>query len=191
MASGRMIALLGLLAVAGYQNRDKLGQFFNRVTSQGDAGASSGGGIGSLADSLGKLWGGRDVDPTTPGEQPGGIGGFLGSLFGGGGQPGQGLSGSLKDLLDKFTGNGHGDEARSWIETGPNRTMNERSLEEALGEDTIQELTAKTGLDRAELLRRLETVLPQAVDQLTPDGRLPTDAEIAQITGAPNHPRPM
>ncbi|MCW5697853.1 MAG: DUF937 domain-containing protein [Bauldia sp.] len=190
MASGRMIALLGLLAVAGYQNRDRLGQFFNRATNQG---AGTGESSGGLFDSLRDLWGGRDVDPDTPGDQPGGIGGFLSNLFGGGDQPGQGLSGGLRDLVEKFTGNGHGEEARSWIESGSNSAMDERSLEEALGEDTIQELTAKTGLDRAELLQRLQTVLPQAIDQLTPDGRLPTDAEVARIagSGAAPHPRPM
>jgi len=47
-------------------------------------------------------------------------------------------------------------------------------LEEALGEDTIAELTEKTGLSREELLKRLSETLPDAVNQMTPEGRLPT-----------------
>ena len=46
--------------------------------------------------------------------------------------------------------------------------------------DTIDEIAAKTGLSRAELLSRLQSVLPTAVDKLTPEGRLPTDAETIQ-----------
>lgn len=154
MPSSRMTALLALLAVAGYQNSDKLGEMLGRVTGQSPGGGSPG--LGASA---------------------GGLGGLLKGLFGGGGQ---GMSGGLGDLIGSITGNGHGDVANSWVQSGANKELDTRQLEEALGGDTIDQLTAKTGLSRDELLSRLKSVLPTAVDKLTPQGRLPTEAETAQ-----------
>ena len=178
-SSGRMIALLGLLAVAGYQNRDKLGQLLGRGTgSDAATGTSPGtspvgaarppGSGGGFFDELGSVFGGAS---RTSGQEGKGIGGFFDSLFGRGET--DGVGGGLRDLVERFRGNGHEEEAKSWIESGPNRAISEPALAEALGEDTIEELTRQTGLSRPELLDRLRTVLPAAVDTLTPEGRLP------------------
>lgn len=40
----------------------------------------------------------------------------------------------------------------------------------------IDRLTQQTGLNREELLMRLSRTLPDAVDQMTPDGRIPNAA---------------
>jgi uncharacterized protein YidB (DUF937 family) len=154
--SPRLLALLGLLAVAGYQNRDKLQGILGNLTGQG--GRTGTGGAGGSSGSGGSILGN------------------LGALLGGG-AAGGGLSGALNDLLGQFSQHGHGDTARSWIETGPNRTVDGDQLEEALGEDTLRDLTQKTGLSRQEVLSRLSSVLPDAVDKLTPEGRLPTRDE--------------
>jgi uncharacterized protein YidB (DUF937 family) len=143
-----MLALLGLLAVAGYQNRDKLSGLLGRFTGQG---ASSG----------------------LPNEANGGFLEGLQNAFGGAGNSSGGLAEGLKDLIDRFTGSGQQEVARSWVETGPNQQPTAFELEQALGEDTISALTSQTGLSRTELLSRLQSVLPTAVDSLTPDGRLP------------------
>ena len=152
--SPSLIALLGILAVAGYQNRDKLGSL------------------------LGGLGGNRDGATPGAGGSDGGLLGNLGGMFGGGqggqGGTGGGIGGALSDLVDSFTGKGHGEVAQSWIETGPNRVASATDIEDSLGSDTIDDLAAKTGLPRAELLERLSAVLPVAVDGLTPDGRLPS-----------------
>ena len=99
----------------------------------------------------------------------------IGGLFGGGsGNPQGGIGGALSDLVDGFTGKGRGDVARSWIETGPNRQTSPAEVEEAIGSDVVDQLVQKTGLPRGELLDRLSSVVPAAVDGLTPDGRLPS-----------------
>lgn len=177
--SGRMIALLGLLAVAGYQNRDKLGQLLGRATgSDAASGTNATGAVPAVGATQSQPEGGGFFDN-------------LGNIFGGANRTaaaGQGggffdnIGDGLRDLVDRFRGNGHEEEARSWIETGPNRTIDEPALAEALGEDTIAELTRQTGLSRPELLDRLKTVLPTAVDSLTPDGRLPP---ATPYTGSP------
>lgn len=159
-SSSRWIALLGLLAVAGYQNRDKLGQLLGRATG-GPA-----------------LPAGATPTAGTPPAQGSG-GGLLGGLrdiFGGGGA---GLTGGLSELLQRFTGAGHGDVAKSWVETGPNREPTTEQLETALGADGLDSLMKTTGLSREELLARLKTVLPAAIDKLTPEGRLPSESEAA------------
>ena len=164
MASSRMTALLALLAVVGYQNRDKLGDIFGKITGQGSSGSDPGtnpGAGGSLA--------------------AGGLGGMLGGLVGGGAGN---LTGGLGDLINNMSQNGQREAADSWVQRGPNRELDAGQLEQALGGDTLDEIAAKTGLSRAELLARLQSVLPTAVDKLTPEGRLPTEAETAQWKGA-------
>ena len=91
-------------------------------------------------------------------------GGLLGGVAGGGG---------LGALVEQFTRTGHGDVVNSWIGTGANRTLPPNQLAEALGPDTVQALEAETGMDRQALLQELSETLPEAVDQLTPEGAAP------------------
>jgi uncharacterized protein YidB (DUF937 family) len=171
-----MTALLGLLAVAGFQNRDKLGELFGQVTRSG-SGNNNGAG-----NPLGGLLGG--------GSSAGGLGGLLGSLGGGnagglggllgGASVGGALSGGLGGLLDRFQENGHGKTATSWISTGTNEPIEESQLEQALGADVVEDLTQRTGLSKQELLARLSRELPKAVDELTPNGKLPSEDEFSK-----------
>jgi len=141
-----MTALLGMLAIAGYQNRDKLADMFRNATSSQPAG----GGKDSLSGMLGNL---------------GGLvsGGGVGSL----------LSGGIGELLDHFRQNGQGEAAQSWINQGPNREVTPPELQQAIGPDVLQKLEQQTGLSQREILDRLSRELPNAVDKYTPDGRLP------------------
>jgi uncharacterized protein YidB (DUF937 family) len=61
----------------------------------------------------------------------------------------------------------------SWVGTGPNRTVAPHDLEQAIGPDVLEDLMEHTGLPREELLARLSRELPHAVDQYTPQGRIP------------------
>jgi uncharacterized protein YidB (DUF937 family) len=105
----------------------------------------------------------------------GGLGGLLA-----GGVAGSVLSGGLGDLLKQFQQSGHGDAADSWVRPGPNRQIAPNDLANALGADQIDHLTSQTGLSRDELLSGLSQYLPEVVDQLTPDGRLPTESEASR-----------
>ena len=106
----------------------------------------------------------------------GGLGGLLA-----GGAAGSVLSGGLNDLLKQFQQNGHGEVAQSWIGSGPNKTISPDNLEDALGADRINTLSSLSGMSREDLLNGLSQQLPDVVDQLTPDGRLPTDQEAARF----------
>ena len=154
------LALLGLLAVKGFQHRDEIGRALGGATGgTGGALGGQGGGLGGLLGGLGDLLGGEGSANRS-----------------GGSVLNQGLGG----LLDRFRENGQGDIADSWVGKGANGSCDARQLEQALGEDTIAHLQTQTGLSRQELIERLCTNLPQTVDRLTPEGRLPTDDEANQ-----------
>jgi len=112
----------------------------------------------------------------------GGLGDILKGSLGGllaGGAAGSVLSGGLGDLLNQLQQSGHGETANSWVGKGENKPIAPGDLANALGADQIQSLSAQSGLSRDELLSGLSQYLPQVVDHLTPDGRLPTENEIA------------
>ena len=81
--------------------------------------------------------------------------------------------------MDTFSRGGSRAAADSWVQTGPNQEVSTSELEQALDDDTLVALTQQTRLSREELLSRLKAVLPTAVDKMTPEGRLPTDLEVA------------
>ena len=166
-----MTALLGLLAVAGYQNRDKLGEMLSGMgggaAGGGAAPSGAGGGMGS---GMGAGLGGG-MTSGFGGGLGGGLGGLLGGL--GAGSAGGLLSGGLSELMDRFKQNGHGEAAESWVGHGPNKELEPPHLEQAIGSDVLATLSERTGLSREELLSRLSKELPHAVDRYTPDGRVP------------------
>jgi uncharacterized protein YidB (DUF937 family) len=104
----------------------------------------------------------------------GGLGGLLA-----GGAAGSVISGGLGDLLKQFQQNGQGETANSWVSPGPNKQISSGDLASALGADQISNLMSQSGLSREELLSGLSQHLPEVVNHLTPDGRLPTESELA------------
>ncbi len=89
------------------------------------------------------------------------------------------MGGGLGGLMEQFQRSGHGDIMDSWVSTGQNREIAPHQLESALGRDTVENLSRQTGLGRDDLLSQLSRSLPSAVDQLTPQGRLPHDHEMS------------
>jgi uncharacterized protein YidB (DUF937 family) len=181
-----MMAVLGLLA---YKAMKGLGG-----TSAAPAApapgptpqAGQGGGIGDLLRSAlgGSAPGGGSVPNQGASSSGGGLGGLLSGGLGGllaGGAAGSVLSGGLGDLLDQFKQSGQHDVAKSWVDTGPNKAIAPDDLAKALGADQINTLMAQSGLSRDELLTGLSQHLPEVVNHLTPDGRLPTEQEATRL----------
>jgi uncharacterized protein YidB (DUF937 family) len=94
------------------------------------------------------------------------------------GGSGGGLLDGLGDLISKFEKAGHRNTIDSWIGRGPNQPIQPGQLQNTLGQTTISELARQAGISEQELLDHLARSLPGAVDKLTPQGRLPTLAEI-------------
>src|SRR5216683_1025989 len=104
--------------------------------------------------------------------------GLPGGGMGGGGM-GDLLKGGLGGLLKQFQQNGQGETANSWVSPGPNKQISPRDLASALGADQINSLISQSGLSRDELLAGLSQHLPDVINHLTPDGRLPTENELS------------
>jgi uncharacterized protein YidB (DUF937 family) len=187
-----MMALLGLLAYKALKGRG------SQPAASGNAGGpiplppggtvaagNPGGGIGDI---LGGLLGGKPsgIPSNTPGSgKPGGslsdlIPGGLGGLLGGA-AAGSVLSGGLGKLIKELQESGHGRVAQSWVDTGQNQEIAPHHLADVLGSDTLDALSQQTGLGRQDLLAGLSHHLPDLIDQLTPNGRLPTEEEALRM----------
>jgi len=81
--------------------------------------------------------------------------------------------GGLDDLVGKLQGAGMGGTVDTWVGDGPNETIDPQRLGAALGDDEVQRLSAKSGLDIASLLPLLAAFLPQIINMLTPKGQVP------------------
>lgn len=164
------MALLALLASKHLNNgAGGYGSALHDMFSGGQPGNQPAGGAssGGILDRIGGMLGGAGS-----GSPMGGLGGLLG-----GGLTGGALAGGLGDLLGRFNQAGHGDVAQSWVQHGPNAAVSPDQLGDVLDTNEVDELSRQTGLDRGDLLSQLSSVLPQVVDKLTPQGRLPAGDE--------------
>jgi uncharacterized protein YidB (DUF937 family) len=91
-----------------------------------------------------------------------------------------GVVSGLGGLLKKLEQGGLGNAANSWVGSGQNQPVSPGQLGSALGPSIIKMLAQKSGLPEEELTKQLSQVLPGLVDKLTPNGRVPTAAELSQ-----------
>lgn len=157
------LALLALLAYRTYQGKGRLAEMLGGRDGRS---GSDGGGLGGLLSGL------------AGGTGSSGLGQLAGML--GGASAGGLLSGGLSDLMRQFQQSGRGDIADSWVGRGPNREIAPEELEQALGRDTLQTLSDETGRPYADVLSELSRSLPDSIDQLTPEGHLPSEEEASR-----------
>jgi uncharacterized protein YidB (DUF937 family) len=91
-----------------------------------------------------------------------------------------GQSGGLNGLINQFTSKGLGDVVSSWVGTGNNIPVSPDQIKKVLGPDKLKELASKTGMDQNSLSGKLSDLLPQVVDKLTPDGKVPEGDILSQ-----------
>src|SRR5437762_706966 len=131
------------------------------ASRSGNNPAASGGGFGGLLS--------------------GGLGGLLGGLLGGSGagmgsatlpadedQAHSAVSGGLGELLQRFQQNGYGNVAGSWVGTGPNQSIAPHELQQALGPETVDDLSEQTGVPRNDLLSQLSQAQPTTTNSTMP-----------------------
>ena len=160
-----LLALLGLVAVAGYQNRSRISEILTvareKTFAPGSAPAQS---DGSLNSDIRRFFQTSPYADTRIGNTT----------------VGHTISNALSDLINRFRDSGRGATADSWVSEKANTPIDVDELEAVLGSENLAELGHKTGLSRAELLLRLNVALPELVNSFTPNGRLPSENE-AQI----------
>ena len=129
--------------------------------------------VGALI--LGKIFGGGSAPapastpsiPIPPPGQPVPTNAPAGSILGG-----------LTDLIGKLSAGGVAPQVNSWVGHGQNEPVQPGQLGSALGQNVLAELSQRTGMSQQELLSQLSTVLPQIINHLTPNGRMPTVADL-------------
>lgn len=134
-------------------------------------GQVAGGGAGSL---LGGLTGGGGQNP---------LGSIVAGLTGGNSQQGGALlgaamsmlqqGGGLGGMLAKLQQSGLGNQADSWVGTGPNAEISGDQLTQALGAGELGQVASKLGMPAGQASSALAKVLPELVNQMTPDGQVP------------------
>jgi uncharacterized protein YidB (DUF937 family) len=126
--------------------------------------------LDSVIGALGSAQGGLNAGGS--GGQPD-LMGALSGLLGGNGSAGSGLG----DLVARFQQGGMGDVVNSWVSSGANLPISAEQLQSVLGSDMVAGLARQFGMNPGDAAGQLSNVLPQLIDQLTPNGRLPAAGE--------------
>jgi uncharacterized protein YidB (DUF937 family) len=93
-----------------------------------------------------------------------------------------GAGGGLNNLVDKLNQSGLGDVASSWIGKGANQSISPTQLTEALGQDKIDELAKQAGIPADKGAEVLSQVLPNVVNEMTPEGKIPEPHHMGTIS---------
>ena len=113
----------------------------------------------------------------------------VGSLAAGNTQGGNGLldvvmqliqnqPGGLSGLVNSLQQGGLAEVVNSWVSTGQNMPVSGQQLASALGGDRLQNIAAQLGVSPEQASGSLADLLPQVVDQLTPNGQLPEGGDL-------------
>ena len=84
-------------------------------------------------------------------------------------------AGGLPGLVAQLQAGGLADAVSSWVSQGANLPITGDQLQQALGPDVLAGLAQSLGAKAPDLANGLASVLPGWIDQLTPQGELPTD----------------
>ena len=131
--------------------------------------------VGALI--LGKMFGGGSAPSPAPAPAPGRVAPPPAPPLPAN-PPAGSVLGGLGDLIGKLTASGAAPQVNSWIGPGQNQPIQPGQLGGALGQNVLNELSQRTGMSQQELLNQLAVVLPQIINHLTPNGRMPTLADL-------------
>ena len=121
--------------------------------------------LDSIRGMLGQGGGGKDVMSQ------------LSSMLTGKGGDGMGLG----RLLEQFKGAGLGDKADSWVGTGANQPLTPAEVQKAIGDDRLAKMSKQTGQSVGSLTTDLSKMIPDAVNKLTPDGKVPDPGDLMKM----------
>ncbi len=87
--------------------------------------------------------------------------------------------GGLDGLLQQFQGAGLGHVAQSWVGNGPNQSISPDQLQNVFGEQRVNDMAGQAGMQPGDFLSQLSQHLPNAVNGMTPNGRLPDEGSMS------------
>ena len=84
-------------------------------------------------------------------------------------------NGGIEGLLAKMQQAGYGGQAQSWIGTGQNQPVPPDALSQIFGQGQLADIARQLGMSREDAAGGLARALPDVVDRMTPEGRIPED----------------
>ncbi len=90
-------------------------------------------------------------------------------------------AGGPQGIMDKLEAAGLGDKLQSWIGTGENKPISGAEIEQALGADEVRKAAEKAGMSEAEAADGIAAALPDLVDKISPDGKLPDASQLNEV----------
>ena len=100
-------------------------------------------------------------------------------VAGGQGMGGGGMAAGLGGLISTLQQAGLGNVVQSWIGNGPNQPVSPQQLQSAFGENQVQDMSNQAGMAPHDFLSQLSQHLPNVVNGMTPNGRLPDEGSMS------------
>ena len=91
--------------------------------------------------------------------------------------------GGLEGVLGKFRQAGMGAQADSWVGTGRNMNISPDQLEQVFGSGALNDIASKLGMPQDQADSAMSQVLPELINQLTPQGEVTPDSENSVAEG--------
>ena len=91
--------------------------------------------------------------------------------------------GGLGGVLGKFREAGMGDQADSWVGTGQNMNISPNQLEQVFGSGALSDIASKLGMSQDQAGSAMSQMLPELINQLTPQGQVTPDSENSVAEG--------
>lgn len=92
--------------------------------------------------------------------------------------------GGLPGLVKKFETAGLGAQIQSWISGGKPLPITPDQVTLALGNNEIANMATKVGVPASEVTEHLTAILPDAVNHLTPGGKMPNAGMFGELVGS-------
>lgn len=94
-----------------------------------------------------------------------------------------GAQGGVGGLVKSFEAGGLGELASSWIGKGENLPISAEQIERVLSSSVVGDMAARLGVDPKTAADQIARVLPQVIDQLTPDGKVGSAGGLGGLLG--------
>ena len=86
-------------------------------------------------------------------------------------------NGGLGAVLKRVQDRGYSRQANSWVSTGDNQHLEPQAMDEIVGTEEISRLSQQLGVPQEEVKQGFAEILPEMVNQLTPEGQVRPEAD--------------
>jgi uncharacterized protein YidB (DUF937 family) len=93
-------------------------------------------------------------------------------------------SGGLQGITSKLNSTGMGKQVQSWIGHGDNQPISGSDVKQCVDPGALSQVAQQAGMTPDEASNHVAEVLPQMVDQATPQGKMPAEDPFSKGIGA-------